>query len=273
MDINFSFKLNNGVDIPALGLGVFLSKPGAETEQAVLWSLEAGYRHIDTAAFYKNEADVGNAVRSSGIPRKDIFITTKVWNTDQGYESTLRAFDKSLNLLKSDYIDLYLVHWPVENLRRETWRAMTKLYNERLVRSIGVSNYTIKHLDEMYDYTDIVPAVNQVEFHPFLFQKKLLEYCNDNNIYLEAYSPIVRGKRFGDKRFVALGNKYGKSEAQIMLRWVLQHGIIILPKSVKQHRIIENADIFDFEISQDDMEYIDKFHENYRIAWDPTDMP
>lgn len=273
MDINYCFQLNNGVEIPALGLGVFLSTPGYETEQAVLWALEAGYRHIDTAAFYKNEADVGAAVRASGINRRDVFITTKLWNTDHGFDAAMRAFDNSLKLLKSDYIDLYLIHWPVQNLRKDSWRALEKIYDMGLARSIGVSNYTIRHLEEMRGYADIGPAVNQVEFHPFLYQKELLEYCMDNGIYLEAYSPLVRGKKFGDPTIIDIAGKYGKSEAQVMLRWALQLEMVILPKSVKKHRIIENADIYDFELSGEDMERLNALNLDYRIAWNPTDMP
>jgi len=272
MNINTKLMMNNNVGIPALGLGTYQSKAGKETYDAVLYSLEIGYRHIDTAALYVNESDVGSAVRDSGLPRNDIFITTKLWNSDHGYGSTLKAFETSLSKLKTDYIDLYLIHWPVQHKRSESWQAMLKLFDEGLCKSIGVSNYTIKHIEEMRNYLPVLPAVNQVEFSPYLYQKELLEYCNKNGIIVEAYTPLVRGKKFNDLKLIDLSKKYDKTPAQILIRWVLQRGLVVLPKSVNPLRIAENADVFDFEINENDMLLIDTFHSNYRVCWNPSSI-
>lgn len=270
MEINSKIKLNNGVDIPLFGLGTFLTKAGEETLGSVRYALDIGYRHIDTAAFYANEKDVGIAVKQSRIAREEIFITTKVWNSDQGYNKTLKAFEDSLRKLDSDYIDLYLVHWPVPELRGETWKALEKIYSTGKARSIGVSNYTIRHLEELLKACEIVPAVNQVELSPFLQQSELMKYSKDNGIIIEAYSPLTRGKKLNDKNLIAISNKYSKTTAQILIRWALQYNTIVLPKSAKQERIKENADVFDFEISNEDMNYMKSFDENFRIAWDPS---
>jgi len=272
MDIDKKIKLNNGVLMPQFGLGVYQAKQGDETVNSVLWALQAGYRHIDTAKIYGNESDVGLAVEQSGISRKEIFITTKLWNSDHGFDSTLRAFEGSLKRLRLDYLDLYLIHWPQENVRKDTWKAFEKLYAEKKVKAIGVSNYTIKHLQELISYCDVVPAVNQVEFNPFLYQKELLDFCESKGIRLEAYSPIARGEKLNDERLVMLAAKYDKTPAQIMLRWALQHDIIIIPKSSHKERIEENSAIFDFEISDDDMESMDTFNENFRTCWDPSNV-
>lgn len=269
LSINDTALLNNGRRIPLLGLGVYLSKQGSETQNAVKWALEAGYRHIDTAAFYNNEKDVGQAIRQSGINREEIFITTKLWNEDQGYDTALRAFDRSLSLLGVDYIDLYLIHWPVTMRRQESWRALETLLGQGRVRSIGVSNYTIRHLKELLQSTNTVPAVNQVEFSPFLYQEELLQYCRDNSIQLEAYSPLSRAARLNDEFLKQVAANYQKSPAQIMIRWALQHRIVVIPKSVHKERIIENADVYDFEISNGDMEKLNALNENYHVAWDP----
>lgn len=269
LSINDTALLNNGRRIPLLGLGVYLSKQGSETQNAVKWALEAGYRHIDTAAFYNNEKDVGQAIRQSGINREEIFITTKLWNEDQGYDTALRAFDRSLSLLGVDYIDLYLIHWPVTMRRQESWRALETLLGQGRVRSIGVSNYTIRHLKELLQSTNTVPAVNQVEFSPFLYQEELLQYCRDNSIQLEAYSPLSRAARLNDEFLKQVAANYQKSPAQIMIRWALQHRIVVIPKSVHKERIIENADVYDFEISDGDMEKLNALNENYHVAWDP----
>ncbi|HSD63419.1 MAG TPA: aldo/keto reductase [Ignavibacteriaceae bacterium] len=272
MTIDSTAKLNNNIEIPRLGLGVYLSKPGKETFNAVTWALQAGYRHIDTARAYKNEGDVGKAVKESNIKREDVFITTKLWNQDQGYESALKAFDASMDDLGFDYVDLYMIHWPVEEKRRDSWRALEKIYKEGRAKAIGVSNYTIKHLKEMDSYTGIKPAMNQVEFHPFLYQEDLLEYCRIKNVQLEAYSPLVRAERFDDPNILETAQKYSKSAAQIMIRWSLQHDLVAIPKSVHRERIIENADVFDFEISENDMEKLNSLNEELRIAWDPTNV-
>lgn len=271
-NINSTLVLNNGVEIPILGLGTYLTKSGYETENAVHTALECGYRHIDTASIYKNEEDIGRAIKSSGIIQEDIFITTKVWNSDQGYDSTLRAFDQSLERLGMDYVDLYLIHWPQTGTRNSTWDAVVELYQTRRARSIGVSNYTIKHLEELMLTTEITPVVNQVELTPYLYQKDLIEYCHNNSIQVESYSPLVRGKKFNDPRLIQISEKYAKSAAQILIRWTIQKNLITLPKSATASRIRENADVFDFNISDDDMMFLDSFNENYRIAWDPSNI-
>jgi diketogulonate reductase-like aldo/keto reductase len=272
MTIDSTIKLNNNIKIPSLGFGVYLSKPGKDTFKAVTWALEAGYRHIDTARAYRNEGDVGKAIKESSIKREEIFLTTKLWNQDHGYENALRAFDASLDDLGFEYVDLYLIHWPVEGKRRESWKALEKIYEEGKAKAIGVSNYTIKHLKEMDQYAEIKPAINQVEFHPFLFQEDLLEYCKIKNVQLEAYSPLARAERLDDPNINDMARKYLKSAAQIMIRWSLQHNLVVIPKSVHKERIVENAKVFDFEISKDDMEKLNSLNEEFRIAWDPTNV-
>jgi diketogulonate reductase-like aldo/keto reductase len=265
--------MNDGHEIPWLGLGVYLTEAGSETRQAVHHALEAGYRHIDTAMFYGNERDVGIAVRNSSLPREEIFITTKLWNSDHGYRRTLDACDESLRALDIGYIDLYLIHWPVEQLRSESWQAMIKLQKAGKCRSIGVSNYTIRHLRELLGESSVVPAVNQVEFSPFLYQSKLLEFCREHGILLEAYSSLTRGRKFSHPTIVALAKKYHQTPAQILIRWTLQHEVVVIPKSSHRERILENADIYDFEISSADMAELDALDENLRLSWDPTNAP
>jgi diketogulonate reductase-like aldo/keto reductase len=265
-----SIELNNGVEIPTLGLGVYQSGPGAETQQAVRFALDAGYRHIDTASAYGNEKDVGVAISSSRIARHDLFITTKLWNSDHGYEATLRAFDKSRIELGLDYIDLYLIHWPVPGLRMESWRAMEELLDRGLCRAIGVSNYTIRHLDEHLSTSAVAPAVNQVEFSPFLYQKQLLDYCRERNIQIEAYSPLTQGKKLKHRVVKEISRKYGRTPAQILIRWALEHRLVVIPKSVHRERIEENAQVFDFAISSQDMARLDSLDEGFRTCWDPT---
>lgn len=266
-------RLNNGVNIPALGLGVYQAESGRETERAVLDALDLGYRHIDTAKAYGNEKDVGRAIKKSGIPREEVFITTKLWNTDHGYDQTKRAFDESRSDLGVDYIDLYLIHWPVEGLRGESWRAMVELLERGDCRSIGVSNYTINHLEELLASSSIVPAVNQVEFSPFLYQRELLRFCRQKGIQLEAYSPLTQGKRLDHPTLVALARKHGKTPAQILIRWAIEHDLVVIPKSVRRSRIEENADVFDFSIVREDMALLDSLDEGFRTCWDPTDAP
>jgi len=243
-------KLNNGIQMPSLGLGTWRAQNGREVEDSVKWALEAGYRLIDTASFYANEEGVGNAVRASGIARGEIFVTTKVTNDDQGYEETKRAFQKSLDNLNIDYIDLYLVHFPVTEKRRETWRAMQEIYQNGKCRAIGVSNYTIKHLKELLADTGAVPAVNQVEFHPFLFQKELVDFCQKQGIALEAYCPLSRAQKISDPRITEIARKHGKTNAQVMIRWSLQHKLVVIPKSVHKKRIKENFEVFDFSLDE-----------------------
>ncbi len=271
MDINSKCRLNNGYEMPYFGLGVYKAAPGKETIEAVSYALEIGYRLIDTAAVYGNEKEVGIAVRQSGIPREEIFITTKLWNDDHGYESALKAFDESLKRLNLDYVDLYLIHWPVPRLRKDSWKALEKIYSEGRCKSIGVSNYMIKHLEEMRDYAEIIPAVNQVEFSPFLYQKELLEYCKSKNIEVEAYSPLARMKKKNNPVVNSIARKYNKTHAQILIRWCLEHKLISIPKSSNKKRIKENADVFDFSLNDDDMKQLDSLNENFRVSWDPSD--
>lgn len=270
MDINSKIKLNNGIEIPAFGFGTYQTVPGPETYDSVRYALEIGYRLIDTAAFYGNEADVGKAIRDSKINRNEIFVTTKVKNTDQGFDNTLKAFDVSFNKLNIDYIDLYLIHWPLPNFRNDTWKALEKIYQNGKVKSIGVSNFTINHLNELFSTSAIIPVVNQVEFHIYLYQKELLEFCTAKGIYLEAYSPLVQATKMNDAKLKAMATKYNKTAAQILIKWALQVGTIPLPKSITKHRIKENAEVFDFEISVSDMEQIENWNENLHICWNPN---
>jgi methylglyoxal/glyoxal reductase len=256
-------KLNNGIEIPRLGLGVYQSPPGEITLRAVRYALKIGYRHIDTAELYGNEMDVGRAVQESGIRRDDIFITTKVWNSHQGYDSTLYACEGSLRRLGLSYVDLYLIHWPVQGLGDETWKAMTKLLHQGKARAIGVSNYSIRELNELLDKSDVVvPAVNQVEFHPFLYQEELLRFCKNNKIQLEAYSPLTRGKRLNHPNILELAKKYNKTPSQILIRLSLQHDIIVIPKSIHEARIKENSQVFDFQLEPNDMKLLNSLNEN-----------
>ena len=254
--------LNNGVKIPRLGLGVYQAPPGESTLRAVKYALKIGYRHIDTAWLYGNEIDVGRAIRESCIEREEIFITTKVWNSDQGYQSTLEACDRSLKLLGLPYVDLYLIHWPVEGRGKDTWKAMIRLLNEGKTRAIGVSNFEVFHLQEIFQKFDVIPSVNQVEFHPFLFQEKLLEFCKNSNIQLEVYSPLTRGQRLNHHILVGLAKKYGKSSAQILIRWNLQHGLVVIPKSIHENRIRENIQVFDFQLEEADMKLLNSLNED-----------
>lgn len=263
--------LNNGVKMPLLGLGVYqMHKEEAET--AVNLALEIGYRLIDTAAMYHNETEVGYAVRQSGLKREDIFITTKVNNPDQGFENTLRAFDESLAKLDCDYIDLYLVHWPIRGKRKDTWKALEKLYKEKRVRAIGVANYLLPFMEELMNDAEITPALNQVEFTPFLFLKDLLFFCKANHVQLQSYTPLTKGVKLQDPRVCELAEKYNKTAAQVILRWNIQHGVATIPKSSNEKRLRENFDIFDFTISEDDMRFIDGFHEDFRMVGDPMSM-
>src|SRR5579875_2931424 len=258
--------------MPWLGLGVYKAKAGEEVERAVSAALRAGYRSIDTAAFYQNEDGVGKAVKESEIAREDLFITTKVWNTDQGYDSTLKAFEESRKKLDLEYLDLYLIHWPVKSKYKETWRALEKLYKDGLVRAIGVSNFHIHHLEDLMAESEVTPMVNQVEFHPRLFQKELLSFCKQQEIQLEAWSPLMRGELFENTTIVELAHKHKKTPAQIVLRWDLQHGVVTIPKSVHEHRIKENAEIFDFELTSDDMQKMDELHIGKRVGPDPDNF-
>jgi len=271
--IRSTITLPGGVEIPRLGLGVFQAAAGEETRRAVERALEVGYRHIDTAKIYRNEADVGEAIRRSGIAREDVFITTKLWNSDHGYDAAQRACDASLKALGVAYLDLYLIHWPVQGLRGESWRALTKLYEDKKCRAIGVSNYTVRHLKELLASSPVVPAVNQVEMSPFLYQKELIDFCREKGIQIETYSPLTKGQRLGHPAITRAASKYRRTPAQILIRWALQHDFIVIPKSSKRERIQENAQVFDFEIDAADMKSLDALDESLRTSWDPTNAP
>jgi len=266
-DLTLSATLSNGVKMPYLGFGTFRIPPGDVTKNAVLEALKVGYRHIDTAKIYGNEQSVGEAIRESGINREEIFVTTKVWNTDQGYDSTLRAFDESLSKLGMDYVDLYLIHWPKDK-NIETWKALEKLYKDGRVRAIGVSNFKIHHLEHLLQHAEIVPMVNQVECHPQFPQDDVLEYCKAHHIQLEAWGPLMQGQVFNKQVLIDLANKYNRTVAQIALRWQLQRGVVVIPKSTNPERIRENSQIFDFEISGEDMKVIATL-KGERIGHDP----
>lgn len=257
--------------MPLLGLGVY-DMYNHEAEEAVGNALEIGYRLIDTAAMYENEKEIGNAIRASRVASKEIFLTTKVANPDQGYDSTLRAFDESSKKLNCEYIDLYLVHWPIKKTRKDTWLALERLYNEKRVRAIGVANYLVPFLKELETYGSITPVVDQVEFSPYLFLEDLLNECKRKHIQLQAYTPLVRGQRFSDPKLISMAEKYGKTPAQIILRWALQLGVSTIPKSSNIKRLKENFDVFDFQINDDDMKKISAFNENFRVVDDPMLM-
>ena len=273
LSIDSRITLNDGRKIPVLGLGVWQAGAGKETRKAVASALECGYRLIDTAKMYGNERDVGAAVRESGIPRDEVFITTKLWNSDHGFDAALRAFEGSRRELRLEYVDLYLIHWPVPQIRGESWKALQKLREQGLARSIGVSNYTIPHLEELLKSSPLPPAVNQVEFHPFLYQRELLQFCEGRRIQLEAYSPLTRGRRLKHPVIKEIAAKYRKTPAQVLIRWGLQHGLVEIPKSVRPERIRENADVFDFEIGSADMARLDALDERSHLAWNPDDLP
>jgi diketogulonate reductase-like aldo/keto reductase len=272
MNLGTTRKLNNGVEIPVLGLGVFRSQQGQETLDAVRWALEAGYRHVDTAKAYGNEQSVGDGIRESGIDRKQLFITTKLWNEDMRQGTQREAFMKSLELLRTDYLDLYLIHWPVPGKYAESWETLIDLYNQKLIRAIGVSNFQKHHLDEIIRRTGFVPAVNQIEIHPRLTQVELCGYCEKLGIAPEAWSPLGHGTLLEDETLVGIAKKYGKSTAQIMIRWDLQRNIITIPKSVNRKRIAQNADVFDFELDDADMAAIFALNRNERTGPDPDNF-
>jgi methylglyoxal/glyoxal reductase len=265
-------ELRPGVRMSVLGLGVWQVPPGAATRNAVQAALQIGYRLIDTAALYRNEADVGEALRASGIPRDEVFITTKLWNDDQGYESALRAFERSRRALGLSEVDLYLIHWPVPGKRRESWRALGRLLDEGQCRAVGVSNFTVAHLEELLQDSEVVPAVNQVEFSPFLYQKELLEYCRAHGIQLEAYAPLTRGSRLDDPRVRGIAEAGRRTPAQVLLRWGLQHNVVEIPKSVHPERMRENAGAFGIELTSREMTLLDTLDEAYRVSWDPQGM-
>ena len=271
-DLQGTFELNNGVKMPYFGLGVYLSKDGREVIRAIDQALEHGYRHIDTASIYKNERGVGEAIKNSSVNRDDIFVVSKVWNSDQGFNSTLKAYDESLKRLDLDYLDLYLIHWPKEGLYKDTWKALEKLYKEKRVKAIGVSNFLQHHLEDVMNDSEVVPMVNQMEFHPYLVQQDLLDFCQEKGIQYEAWSPMMQGHIFEMEEFKKLAEKYGKTIAQIVLRWDLQKGVVTIPKSVKKERIISNSEIFDFELEESDIQLLDAMDQGKRFGPDPDNF-
>ena len=270
-----SHALPGDVHLPAIGLGVFQSLVGATTQNAVLAALEAGYRHIDTASIYRNEADVGEAVRRSGHNRADIFVTTKLWNDDHGYDAALRACDASLDRLGFEYVDLYLVHWPVPNRRLDTWRAMERILADGRARAIGVSNYMPRHLNELLANADTPPAVNQFELSPYNYgsRREAVDLCRENSIVVEAYSPLTKARKLDDPPLVAIAAAHKKTPAQVLIRWALEHQFVVLPKSSNPERIDQNFDVFDFELTESEMAELDGLDEGLVTGWDPTGAP
>ncbi len=272
LEINSRINLNGGTEIPVLGFGTYQLTGEKLVNEAVSAALETGYRLIDTAQMYGNEEYVGEAIRQSGIPREEVFITTKLDNDQHGYDKAKKSFDKSMDRLRLGYVDLFLIHWPIEGLRIESWRALVDIYNQGGAKAIGVSNYTIRHLKELFANSETKPAVNQVEFNPFIFQDDLLSFCKEEGIRLQGYTPLSRTNKFDHKTIQEISGKYSKSPAQVMLRWAVQHNVIPLPKSSHGERIKENADIFDFNIKDKDMEKLNTLSENYRLAMDPHEI-
>lgn len=264
--MNEKFKvLCNGVKMPSIGFGTYKSGSEDETARIVKYALDIGYRHIDTASFYGNEVGVGKGLKESRVNREDIFLVTKLWNDDHGYEKTIKAFNKSLEKLQVEYIDLYLIHWP-NKLNSKTWRAFEYLYSIGKVKAIGVCNFKIGHLEELRKSAKIMPMVNQIEVHPLSSKNNMLNYCNENNIQLVAWSPIMRGKIFSSELIMGLSEKYKKTIAEIVLRWHIQRGVIPIPKSSNEERIKENFDIFDFELTKEDMHDIDSLNEGDNVS-------
>jgi diketogulonate reductase-like aldo/keto reductase len=268
-DIKGTFTLHNGVAMPYLGLGTYQADNEQEVVDSVKDALETGYRHIDTASVYKNEEGVGKGIKESAVAREEIFVVSKVWNADQGYDSTIKAFTDSLERLQLDYLDLYLIHWPVAGKFKDTWKALEHLYAEKKVRAIGVSNFLQHHLEEVLSDCKVVPMVNQMEFHPYVVQQDLIDFCNKNTIQYEAWSPFMQGKVFDLDICKELADKYNKSVAQVILRWNLQKGVVTIPKSVHKNRIAANAAIFDFELSEEDVTYLDSLDRGERIGPHP----
>ena len=275
-NLQSTVKLHNGVEMPQFGLGVFKVEDGTEVIDSVKTAIKNGYRSIDTAAAYKNEEGVGKAIKEAlvenNLKREDLFITTKVWNSDQGYESTLSAFETSLKKLGLDYLDLYLIHWPVEGKYKDTWHALEKLYKDKKVRAIGVSNFQVHHLKDVMISAEVKPMVNQVEYHPKLSQVELNAYCRSESIQLEAWSPLMQGELLEDETLMNIAKAHSKSVAQVILRWDIQNNVVTIPKSTKEKRIIENSSIFDFELTDDEMKTINELNEDHRVGPDPDNF-
>ena len=265
--------LNTGASIPQLGLGVWQTPRGEVTREAVARALRLGYRHVDTARIYGNERDVGLGLRDSGVAREQVFVTTKLWNDDQGFDSALRAFDASLARLGLEYVDLYLLHWPVAGQRLDSWRALEQIHAEKRARAIGVSNFMPVHLEELLARAQVVPAVNQIEVHPFLQHRETRAVCAERGIVVEAYSPLTHGRRLGHPVVKSVAGRVGRSPAQVLIRWAIQHGIVVLPKSAREERIKENAAVFDFALDADAMKALDDCEEGLATGWDPRTQP
>src|SRR5579863_1087402 len=263
--------LNNGVAMPRLGLGVYQSGRGRATENAVTWALEAGYRHVDTAAMYGNETEVGaalkRAIAAGLVRREEVFVTTKLWNSDHGYDQASRAFDASHRRLGLEQIDLFLIHWPVPNRRLESWRALERILGDGRCRAIGVSNFMVSHLEELLSHAKVAPAINQIELHPWCQQRDAVDFCNAHDIAIVAYSPLTRGVKFRDPRLAAIAREAGRTPAQVLLRWSLQKGFAPIPKSAKKERIVENAAIFDFSLSAEQIATLDRADEEHHVTW------
>ncbi|MDM5282848.1 aldo/keto reductase [Peribacillus castrilensis] len=271
-NIGETITLHNGVKMPQLGFGVFKVKNGNETVESVKKAIEVGYRAIDTAAIYENEEGVGQAIRECGVPREELFITSKVWNTEQGYETTLKAFEDSLNRLGLEYLDLYLIHWPGKDKYLETWRALEKLYKDGKVKSIGVSNFHVHHLENLLANSEVKPVVNQIELHPLLTQVEIRDYCAKHEIKVESWSPLGRGNLLEEPTINHIAKKHGKSSAQVLIRWHLQHDLVVIPKSITPSRIKENAQVFDFSLSLNEMNQIDALNKNERFGSNPDEL-
>ena len=266
-------KLNNGIEIPRIGLGVYQAGSGEGTQNAVQWALAAGYRHIDTAHIYRNEVDVGVGIRNSDIPREALFVTTKLWNDDHGYDRAMRAFDTSLDALGLEWVDLYLIHWPVQKKRKESWRALSTILDSGRARSIGVSNFMVSHLEELAEASDVVPAINQIELHPFLQQREVVQYCRTHGIVVEAYSPLTKGRYLDDRELVSIAGEVGCTPAQVLIAWSLQHDFVTLPKSSSKTRIEQNFVAREMTLTETQMQRLDTLDRGLRTAWDPTTVP
>ena len=273
LTIESRIKLNDGMTMPLFGLGVWRLESGKETRDAVSYALELGYIHIDTASMYNNEEDVGVAIQESSLPREKLFITTKVNSSELGYDSTLEACERSLKKLKLTYIDLFLIHKPVEGYRQNTWKALEKLKHESICRSIGVSNFSPKHLNEIFKICEFIPAVNQIEMNPFLAQKNISEFCRSKNIHITGYCPLARTEKSNDPTLVNIANECGKTWAQVMVRWGLQKQLTTIPKSANSERIRENSDVFNFELNEKQMQRLDDLDEGFRLRPDPNQLP
>ena len=268
-----TIQLRQGVEIPQLGLGVFQTQDGQQTKDAVLWAIEAGYRHIDTAKAYGNERSVGDALRMSGIPREEIFLTTKLWNDDIRAGRTEAAFAESLEALQTDYVDLYLIHWPVAGFE-QAWAAMEKLHQQGKIRAIGVSNFHKSHLEKLEETARIQPYVNQIESHPYLNNQGLIDYCRARGIAVEVWSPLggTNGTLLADETIGSLAKKYGRTPAQIVLRWGIQRDVVVIPKYVHKERIASNLDVFDFALTDADMEQLGCLDRGQRVGPDPDNF-